>query len=97
MADKSKSKSHSKSTSPSSPLTTSTQMLIVSSGTSTVTTNILVIPSTSSIIVTRMAQPAQRPWTKPGAVNMVAPLHDLPDHPEKWLPYFSPDSGVSTE
>ena len=40
---------------------------------------------------------AQRPWTRPAAVNMAAPLHDLPDHPEKWLPNFSLDTGIQAE
>lgn len=37
------------------------------------------------------------PWTKPGAVNMPAPLHALPDAPEKWLPKFNPDDGIQEE
>ena len=28
---------------------------------------------------------------------MVAPLHDLPDHAEKWLPKFSPDMNIQAE
>jgi hypothetical protein len=37
------------------------------------------------------------PWTRPGAVNMPAPLHALPDAPEKWLPKFNPDDGTQAE
>lgn len=37
------------------------------------------------------------PWTRPGAVNMPAPLHPLPDAPEKWLPKFKPDDGTQAE
>ena len=44
-----------------------------------------------------MAQAAKRPWTILGVVNMAAPLHDLPDHPEKWLPKFSPDLGIQAQ
>ena len=40
---------------------------------------------------------AQRPWAGPGAVNMPAPLHDLPDNPRKWLPKFSPDLNIQAE
>jgi hypothetical protein len=40
---------------------------------------------------------AQRPWRSPGAVTMPAPLHPLPDYPEKWLPKFNPDAGTSAE
>ena len=38
-----------------------------------------------------------RPWATPGAVNMAAPLHDLPDNPGKWLPKFSPDLNIPAE
>ena len=44
-----------------------------------------------------MAQVAPRPWVRPGAVNMPAPLHDLPDHAEKWLPKFSLDLNILAE
>ena len=37
------------------------------------------------------------PWTRPGAVNMPAPLHALPDAPKKWLPKFNPDNGIQAE
>src|SRR3984885_9792290 len=37
------------------------------------------------------------PWTRPGAVNMPAPLHPLPDAPEKWIPKFNPDDGNQAE
>jgi len=37
------------------------------------------------------------PWTKPGAVNMPAPLHALPEAPEKCLPKFNPDEGTQNE
>ena len=40
---------------------------------------------------------AQRPWNNPGVVEMAAPLHDLPDHPGKWLPKFSLDLGIQAE
>ena len=40
---------------------------------------------------------AQRSWRNPGAVTMPAPLHTLPDYPEKWLPKFNPDVGTSAE
>lgn len=49
-----------------------------------------VVPSTTALI---MADP----WTRPGAVNMPAPLHALPDAPEKWLPKFNPDDGTQAE
>ena len=37
------------------------------------------------------------PWTRPGAVNMPAPLHALPDALEKWLPKFNPDDGTQAK
>ena len=40
---------------------------------------------------------AQNPWNSPGAVTMPAPLHPLPDSPEKWLPKFNPDAGTQAE
>lgn len=40
---------------------------------------------------------AQRPWTNPGAIQMVGPLHPLPAHPEKWFPKFNPNDGLPTE
>ena len=39
----------------------------------------------------------QNPWSSPGAVNVPAPLHQLPDSPEKWLPKFNPDTGTPAE
>jgi len=41
--------------------------------------------------------PLFRPWANPGVVQMVAPIHDLPKHPEKWLPKFNPDDGLPAE
>ena len=49
-----------------------------------------VVSSTTAVI---MADP----WTRPSAVNMPAPLHALPDAPEKWLPKFNPDDGTQAE
>ena len=28
---------------------------------------------------------------------MLAPLHPLPAHPEKWLPKFNPDAGIQVD
>lgn len=47
----------------------------------------------SSTIGVSMADP----WTRPGAVNMPAPLHAFPDAPEKWLSKFNPDDGTQVE
>ena len=55
------------------------------------TSGIPIVVSTTTAIT--MADP----WTRPGAVNMPAPLHPLPDAPEKWLPKFNPDDGTQAE
>ena len=59
------------------------------------------IPSHTSgiptVVSTTFAITMADPWTRPGAVNMPAPLHDLPDAPEKWLPKFNPDDGTQSE
>ena len=39
-------------------------------------------------------QPA---WRERTQLNLAAPLHDLPKHPEKVLPKFDPGKGVSTQ
>ena len=49
-----------------------------------------VVSSTTAVIMVD-------PWTRPSAVNMPAPLHALPDAPEKWLPKFNPDDGTQAE
>ena len=40
---------------------------------------------------------AQNPWNSPGVVNMPAPLHPLPDSPEKRLLKFNLDVGTQAE
>ena len=50
-----------------------------------------------TVVSTTVAIIMADPWTRPGAVNMPAPLHDLPDAPEKWLPKFNPDDGTQAE
>jgi hypothetical protein len=59
------------------------------------------IPSHTSgiptVVSTTVAIIMADPWTRPGAVNMPAPLHPLPDAPEKWLPKFNPDDGTQAE
>lgn len=41
--------------------------------------------------------PPQRPWENPGAVAMLAPLSQLPTHPEKWLPKSKLNNGQLAE
>lgn len=53
-------------------------------------------PGTSSAIVVT-SKMAQNPWNSPGAVTMPAPLHPLPDYPEKWLPKFNLYVGTLAE
>ena len=36
-------------------------------------------------------------WRERAPLNLVAPLHDLPKHPEKVSPKFDPGKGVSVE
>ena len=36
-------------------------------------------------------------WRARTPLNLVAPLHDLPKHPERALPKFEPGKGISTE
>jgi len=50
-----------------------------------------------TVISTTVAIIMADPWTRSGAVNMPAPLHALPDAPEKWLPKFNPDDGTQAE
>lgn len=38
-----------------------------------------------------------RPWANSGAVNIPAPLSQLPSHPEKWIPKFNADNGLSAK
>ena len=47
-----------------------------------------------TVVSTTVAIIMANPWTRPGAVNMPAPLHDLPYATEKWLPKFNPDDGT---
>ena len=53
-------------------------------------------PGTPSTIV-GIPKMAQIQWNSPGVVTMLAPLHPLPDYPEKWLPKFNPDAGTLAE
>ena len=39
----------------------------------------------------------QPTWRERTPLNLDAPLHDLPKHPERVLPKFDPGEGVSTE
>ena len=39
----------------------------------------------------------QPTWREIIPLNLVAPLHDLPKHPEKVLPKFDPGKGVYIE
>ena len=55
------------------------------------------ISGTPKVVPTPVASTMADPWTRPGAVNMPGPLHDLPDAPEKWLPKFNPDNGTQAE
>ena len=71
-------------TTTSQPTQISTSIPLQISGTS------IVVTSTTTV---KMADP----WPRPGAVNMPAPLHALPDAPEKWLPKFNPDEGTQAE
>ena len=40
---------------------------------------------------------ASRLWSNPGVIQMKAPLHPLPKHPERWLPKFNIDDGLLAE
>jgi len=51
----------------------------------------------STVISSTISVSMADPWTRPGAVNMPAPLHGLPDALEKWLPKFNPDDGTQAE
>ena len=51
----------------------------------------------STVISSTIAITMADPWTRPRAVNMLAPMHALPDAPEKWLPKFNPDDGTQAE
>ena len=40
---------------------------------------------------------AQSLWNNLGSVLMLAPLSQLPAHPEKWLPKLNPEVGMLAE
>ena len=45
-------------------------------------------------MVVMINQPA---WKAKMPLNLVAALHDLPKHPERVLPKFDPEKGISVE
>ena len=79
--------------------------IVVHQGISTTASQATLSPTISSpqssgiptVVTTIVASIMADPWTTLGAVNMPAPLHDLPDAPEKWLPKFNPDNGTQAE
>jgi len=37
------------------------------------------------------------PWTTLGSLNITPPLHNIPKHPERWLPKYNAKDGLPTE
>lgn len=54
--------------------------------------NSSLITSTSPIVTMEA-----RPWSNPRVVQILAPLHPLLKHLERWLPKFNPDDGLLVE